>query len=177
VRWPVVLALALPLLAGCGGKAKPSADLALWTDTATFVSAPDGDTLKVKTAGHGETSIRVAGVDCPERGQAYWRVAKDHLVDFASKGELAVACYKTDQYGRHVCRVKRGNEDLGASLVQAGLAWHYKRFENEQTADERALYAKLEQAAREKRAGLWQEPTPMPPEVCRKARRAGETCR
>lgn len=175
MRWLVALALVIPLLLGCG-QAKPSKDSKVWTETATFLSAPDGDTLKVLTATHGEASVRVAGVDCPERGQAYWRAAKEHLVEFASKGELTVACYKTDQYDRHVCRVKLGDEDLGANLIQAGLAWHYKRFQNEQSPEERALYARLEEAAKAGRVGLWQEPDPMPPEECRKARRAKEKC-
>jgi endonuclease YncB( thermonuclease family) len=175
VRWPIALALAIPLLLGCR-QAKPGGDLKSWTEPATFISASDGDTLKVRTANHSEISVRVAGVDCPERGQAHWRDAKEYLVEFASTGELTVACYKTDQYGRHVCRVKNGADDLGASLIQAGLAWHYKRFENEQTPDERALYARLEESARAARVGLWRKPNPMPPEECRKARRAGEKC-
>lgn len=173
MRWWTALALTA-LLQGCG-QSKPAKDAHGWVD-ATFISAPDGDTLKVRTVAQGEVSVRVAGVDCPERGQAHWGDAKAYLVAFASRDKLAVACFKTDQYARQVCRVKRGDEDLGASLIQAGLAWHYKRFQNEQTPEERALYAQLEESAKTARIGIWQEPDPMSPELCRKARRTGEKC-
>lgn len=147
-----------------------------WTETGAFVSAPDGDSVKVRTASRGVVSVRVAGIDTPERGQGYWRVARAHLVSFVSASGLTISCYKIDQYEREVCRVRTDAGDLGASLVSAGLAWHFKRFDNEQTAEERALYTRLEQRAREQRLGLWREPDPMPPDECRKRRRAGKKC-
>lgn len=145
-----------------------------WTETGTFVSAPDGDTLKVKTPERGLVTVRVAGVDTPERGQGYWRAARSHLVALVTSGNLNITCYKTDQYKREICTVKARDGDLGASLLLAGLAWHYKRYQDEQEPAERALYAQLEKKARDSRAGLWQQPDPMPPEVCRKARRASQ---
>jgi len=148
-----------------------------WTEAAAYVSAPDGDSVKVRTAARGVVSVRVAGIDAPERGQGYWRVARAHLVRFVSTPGLNVSCYKTDQYGRAVCRVGTAAGDLGASLLSAGLAWHYKRFQKEQGRDERELYARLEHQARERRIGLWQDPDPMPPELCRKRRRMSEKCR
>lgn len=164
----VALALGLcALVAHASGAHEP------WTETGTYVSAPDGDSVKVRTAGRGVVSVRVAGVDTPERGQGHWRVARAHLVSFAKEPGLTIHCYKTDQYDREVCRVHTDRGDLGASLVGAGLAWHFKRFQDEQTAEERALYAELEQRARERRIGLWQEPNPMPPDECRKLRRSG----
>lgn len=147
-----------------------------WTETGTFVSAPDGDTLKIRTARRGLVTVRVAGIDTPEHGQDYWRVARAHLIAFTTASDVTVACYKTDQYHREICRVQTSAGDLAASLVGAGLAWHYKRFQDEQTPEERSLYANLEQRARERRIGLWQEPDPMPPDVCRKVRRDGEKC-
>ncbi len=147
-----------------------------WTETGTFVSAPDGDTFKVLTARRGVVTVRVAGIDTPEHGQGYWRVAKTHLVVFAMASDVTVACYKTDQYNREICRVQTSAGDLAASLVGAGLAWHYKHFQDEQTPEERTLYADLERRARERRIGLWQEPDPMPPDVCRKVRRDGKKC-
>lgn len=142
-----------------------------------FVAAPDGDTVHVQTADRGLVKVRVAGVDTPERGQAYWRVARAHLISFTDNKQVALDCFKKDRYERDVCRVSVNGQDLGASLVAAGLAWHYKQYESEQTADERKLYAELENSAREKRIGLWQEPDPMAPNICRKKRRAGGKCR
>ncbi len=162
------LALGLAALAAnAGGPHEP------WTETGIYVSASDGDSVKVRTVGRGVVSVRIAGIDTPERGQGHWRVARSHLVAFVKSPGLTIHCYKTDQYDREVCRVRTDRGDLGASLVAAGLAWHFRGFEDEQTAEERALYAQLEQRAREQRIGLWQEPDPMPPDECRKVRRSG----
>jgi endonuclease YncB( thermonuclease family) len=147
-----------------------------WTETGTFVSAPDGDTLKVRTHQHGVVTVRLAGVDAPEHGQGYWRAAKAHLVAMAMSSEVTIGCYKTDRYDREVCRVRTSAGDVGESLLAAGLAWHYKRYESEQTPEERARYVALEQRARERHIGLWQEPHPMAPDECRKAHRSHEKC-
>lgn len=144
-----------------------------WAEKGTFVSAPDGDSVTVATVGRGRVKVRIAGVDTPERGQAYWRAAKAHLVAFVSQPGLTLSCYKTDQYQREVCRVSTPAGDLGASLLSAGLAWHYKRFQEEQPQAEQALYTRLEQRARERKLGLWQDKSPMPPEECRRERRSG----
>ena len=60
-----------------------------------------------------------------------------------------------------------------ARLV-ADLAWHVKGFEDEQTSEERALYAQLKQ-----RDGFCQDPDPMQPDECREVRRSGgkNSCR
>lgn len=174
--WSLAVALLAQLLIGRAA-APPLVASTAWTDMGTLVSAPDGDTMRIRTVKHGVVTVRVAGIDSPEHGQACWREARAHLVKFVGAGNLMVACHKTDRYGRHVCGVKSGNRDLGASLVEAGLAWHYKRFETEQSPDERRLYAQLELNARNGQLGLWQDSDPMPPEACRKERRARKKCR
>lgn len=57
---------------------------------------------------------------------------------------LTIHCYKTDQYDREVCSVHTDRGDLGASLVGAGLTWHFKQFQDEPTTVERSLYLQLE---------------------------------
>lgn len=142
-----------------------------------FEAAPDGDTLHVISADGNRLKVRIAGVDTPERGQAHWRVARSHLINLTQSGNLRLDCYKTDQYERSICRVWADGRDVAASLLEQGLAWHYKRFASEQTPVERELYARLETEAQQSRRGLWQDPEPMNPSECRKARRSGQKCR
>ena len=170
---PLVFASLVLATAACSGSGAASKKAEL----GQYVAAPDGDTLHVQTEARGLVKVRVAGVDTPERGQAYWRVARAHLVSFVENKPVALDCFKKDRYERDVCRVAVNGEDLGASLVAAGLAWHYKKYESEQTPEERKLYAALEASAREKHMGLWQEPDPMAPDICRKQRQAGGKCR
>ncbi len=54
-------------------------------------------------------------------------------------------------------------EDVGLAQIESGLAWHYKRFQAEQTLEERDRYSRAEQEARTKREGLWKDFQPVPP--------------
>lgn len=138
----------------------------------------DGDTLTCHTtASQRGFVVRFAGIDAPETGQMYWRVARDRLKELAASGTLA-DCYKQDQYGRQVCRLRspKGN-DLADAMIGEGLAWHAVRFADEQTPEERARYAKLEAEARQAKRGLWAEPDPMPPSECRRLRYDRKKCR
>ena len=70
---------------------------------------------------------------------------------------------KTDRYGRLVAPViLPDGRDLSVELVKAGLAWHYKKY-----SDDEEL-ARLEVEARKASRGLWSEPEPVPPWEWRK---------
>lgn len=136
----------------------------------------DGDTLTCISDSHGSFVIRFAGIDAPEIGQAQWRCARDKLREIAVPGTIA-QCYKQDQYAREVCRLKSSTgADLAETMLQAGLAWHAVRFASEQTPAERKKFADAERLARDQRSGIWAEPDPMPPWVCREARRSHQRC-
>jgi endonuclease YncB( thermonuclease family) len=53
----------------------------------------------------------------------------------------------------------------------AGLAWHYKQFDREQTESDRLAYSQAEAEARENALGLWAGVDPMPPWIFRKMER------
>jgi endonuclease YncB( thermonuclease family) len=146
------------------------------TDTGRFVRAADGDTLTVQTDRHGLITVRLAGVDAPERDMRYAEEATRFLKAFVQSASLGLDCHSMDRYGRHVCEVRKGQQDLGAELIAAGLAWHFKRYASEQSSAHRDLYAKLETAARTKRLGLWADAQAMDPQACRKLKREGHAC-
>jgi len=66
-----------------------------------------------------------------------------------------------DRYGRVVGKVLLSGEDVNLGQIKAGLAWHYKKYEREQSVEDRALYAAAEVLAREAKRGLWVEPEPL----------------
>jgi endonuclease YncB( thermonuclease family) len=80
-------------------------------------------------------------------------------------------CWKRDRYGREVCAVFVGTRDVGLAMIRDGYAWHYKAFEQEQSAEDRATYARAEGDAQSARRGLWREPGAIPPWDFRKAKR------
>jgi endonuclease YncB( thermonuclease family) len=61
---------------------------------------------------------------------------------------------------------------VGLAQLTDELAWHYKRFENEQTAEERGRYAFAEDEALVRRAGLWKDTKLVPPWEWRPGERA-----
>jgi endonuclease YncB( thermonuclease family) len=127
------------------------------------VGVTDGDTITVRDGERAQYKVRLAGIDAPEKHQGFAERSKQHLSTLAFKKSAIVDCYKTDQYKRKVCRVWVDGKDVALAQVQAGLAWHYKRFEKEQTPSERVIYALAEEEARASRIGLWQSNQPVQP--------------
>lgn len=167
----VVLLMSTTVVLASGGLHEPW--VATCTETRGF---HDGDTLTC-VADRGTFVVRVAGLDAPETGQAYWRASRDQLRRLAVPGTRA-ACYKRDNYGREVCRLLAPDgTDIVHSLIGAGLAWHSKQYAREQTAAERADYGNKEVQARAEMRGLWAEPDPMPPWECRQVRKQRQKCR
>ena len=60
---------------------------------------------------------------------------------------------------------------MNLEQISAGLAWHYKKYQKEQTPNDRELYSEAEIEARAARLGLWHDPEPVPPWDYRKAGR------
>ena len=136
------------------------------------VSVSDGDTVTVLDDAREQHKIRIAGIDAPEKRQAYGERAKQHLSDLVYGKNVVVVWDKRDRYGRLIGRVLvhecdraacRYAIDAGLEQLKAGLAWHYKQYEKEQKADERVRYSTTEAEARARRDGLWREPDAVPP--------------
>lgn len=144
-----------------------------WADqiVGRVVAVADGDTLTVLTADKEQHRIRLSGIDAPEQSQAFGSVSKRHLSDLAFNKEVVVEYDKRDRYGRIVGKVFAAGQDVCLGQLEAGLAWHYKKYEREQPAEDRPIYARSEVAAREARRGLWQDTNPVPPWEFRHAKR------
>jgi endonuclease YncB( thermonuclease family) len=150
--------------------------LAAHADTLTghVVGVTDGDTITLLDASKTQHKIRVAGIDAPEKKQPYGQRSKEALSDLAFDKELVIEWTKKDRYGRVIGKLidKRGR-DINLEQVRHGMAWHYKKYEGEQSPEDRKLYAAAEDAARAKRVGLWADAAPVPPWDYRKAKRGG----
>lgn len=147
-----------------------------WTARGDVVRVVDGDTFDLRTRDRGVVRVRLSGIDAPERGQAFSKKSKQYLELVLRQDAVRIDCYKGDDFGREVCRVFSGAADVGIEMVKAGLAWHFKRFQSEQTADERRAYESAEEGARAARRGLWGFEKTMAPWECRSARREGGLC-
>lgn len=131
--------------------------------TGRVVGVTDGDTITVLDDQRVQHKIRLAGIDAPEKSQAFGQRSKTFLSSLVFSKPVVVETQKTDRYGRTVGKVLVGDRDANLALVVAGLAWHYKKYETEQSASDRMIYASAEQDARAARQGLWADPSAKPP--------------
>lgn len=136
------------------------------------VSVHDGDTATVLDAGKVQHKIRLAGIDAPELGQPFGRVSRDHLARRIQGQWVHVYWRKHDRYGRVVGTILLEGADMNIDQLHAGLAWHYKRYAQEQPREERATYADAEVQAQAAQRGLWRERDQVPPWAYRKTKKS-----
>ena len=141
------------------------------TLTGRVVRVTDGDTIVVLGPGDAQYKVRLTGIDAPERGQAYGTKSKEHLSDSVAGKFVVVEYDKRDRYERILGKVLLSNEDMNLEQIRAGLAWHYKKYQNEQTLSDRKLYSDSEIEAKEAKRGLWYDPKPVPPWEYRNVKR------
>lgn len=134
------------------------------TLTGKVIHIVDGDTLDILTADKTTVRLRLHGVDCPERGQAFGTVAKTYTASKCAGTVVSADVVATEKsFGRPVVEVTLPNgANLNRELVRAGLAWQEPRFSSDPT-----LKA-LEAEARTARRGLWADKAPVPPWEFRK---------
>ncbi|HEX2639974.1 MAG TPA: thermonuclease family protein [Pyrinomonadaceae bacterium] len=152
---------ATSLLTSAGKRSSAAPDRSLIEGKVVFVQ--DGDTLNVKTRPDTIYQIRIQGIDAPEDGQKFGKEARKKLSDLVAGDDVTVVLHKKDAFGRSVGTVYRKGRDIGLEMIQAGLAWHFKTYAAEQTADDRKRYADAEAKARQDAVGLWSEKDPVPP--------------
>ena len=136
----------------------------LWAWTGEVVKIADGDTITV-LHGKAPVKIRLYGIDCPERGQAFGTKAKQFTAGMVFRKQVRIEPVDRDRYGRTVAWVYVNGKNLCEELVRAGLAWHYKKYSSDQSL------ADLEISARRNRVGLWSDPHAMPPWEYRRRKR------
>ncbi len=131
--------------------------------TGNVVRVTDGDTITVLDASQQQHKIRLSGIDAPEIKQAFGRVSKMNLADLVAGKQVTVEWQKRDRYRRIVGKVLVDGRDVNLQQVQAGLAWHFKKYEKEQWEFDRTLYAASEDKARRAHRGLWADPHAVSP--------------
>ena len=142
----------------------PSSVLADFSDL--IVSVLDGDTIEVLHNQHSER-IRLSGIDCPEKGQAYGKRAKQAASALVFGKEVTLQTHGHDKYGRTLADViLPDGMNLNQELVKQGWCWWYRKYVPGDTVLEG-----LEKDAREAKKGLWTDPQPVPPWEWRKLSR------
>ncbi len=133
------------------------------TLTGRTIRVTDGDRIVIRSDGNVQHKIRLQGIDAPEPGQAFGAKAKQRLSEWVSGRFVVVETDRHHRSGRVVGKVLVGGKDICLEQIKAGLAWHFKQHQNEQTAADQQRYAEAENEARAAKRGLWQDPDAIPP--------------
>ena len=117
----------------------------------------DGDTFFVRS-GKSLISVRLSGIDAPERGQPFASQAHDALKEFLGRKDLVIHKSGVDPKDKKVLvNVKINGTNVNSEMVKEGWAWCV---ENDTPDSELTA---LEKEAREAKLGLWADESPVAP--------------
>ena len=150
------LALLLPMAAEAliKGSTEPS-------QQCLVVGIADGDTLTARCGtsdNYRQVKVRLAGIDAPEKAQAFGNASKQHLSDLCFQRQAVIKIRLVDRYGRSVADVECKGQDVGESQVKAGMAWVYTQYAQGYTR-----LPQLQITAQTSKRGLWADKTPVAP--------------
>lgn len=145
--------------------------------TGRVVGVSDGDTLTVLDSRRVKRKIRLAAIDAPEKPQAHGQQSRIGLMRLAQGRVVKVVWHTRDLHGRVVgkvllrptaCDVCDFSQDAGLLQIEAGNAWWYREFRNEQHITDQRLYESAEASARQAWRGLWADSRAIAPWEWRK---------
>jgi len=132
------------------------------------IGVADGDTVTLLDDQKNQHKIRLQGIDAPEKAQAFGNKSKQSLHEMVHGKEVFVDVQKKDKYGRSVGKILVNQTDACLEQIKRGMVWHYKQYANEQSPEDRDVYAQAESTARAQSLGLWKDKSPTPPWAFRK---------
>lgn len=135
----------------------------------TAIRVIDGDTFVVQYDNGKEEKIRIQGIDAPENDQPMGGDATNLVKKMIEGKRVVITLMEKDRYGRRLASVgipnSYGISGLSVILIRNGLAWHYKKYsDNQQLSDDEML-------ARRDKIGIWSQNNPVAPWDWRKGNR------
>ena len=132
------------------------------TQYGKVIKIVDGDTYDILLENQITERIRMEGIDAPERGMPFYKVSKDYLGQLCFGKTIKIVQTNIDRYGRTVARSYINDNELGLLMIQAGYAWHFKKYSHD------LVLAEAETSAKNSQRGLWADQSPVAPWEWRK---------
>jgi endonuclease YncB( thermonuclease family) len=117
----------------------------------------DGDTIEVLHDKKPER-IRLYGIDCPEKGQAFGQKAKQATSSLLFGKQVRIESHGRDKHRRTLGTVFDGDLNVNQELVKEGWCWWFRKF-----VPKDQKLKQFEQAAKKGKKGVWVDPNPVPP--------------
>lgn len=124
--------------------------------TVTVNSVVDGDTVHASLRDGANLTIRLDGIDTPERGEPFSTQATRATRVMLLSKQVQLQVTDVDNYGRLVARVVVDGVDASVQLVHDGLACHFTRYSSD------ATLAAAQRDAQQRGAGFWAKGAPKP---------------
>ena len=138
----------------------------------------DGDTVHVVNKAGKKFKVRLTGIDAPEKNQPYGLASTYKLTEMLINKWVLLKSkpdngnqYSIDRYNRVLAKVILDGRDINLAQVSSGYAWHFKRYQKQQSSIDRELYSQAELYAKKNKLGLWGEKKPIAPWKWRKMKR------
>ena len=146
--------------------------------TAKVQRVVDGDTVHVVNKAGKKFKVRLTGIDAPEKNQPYGLAATYKLTEILINKLVLLKSkpnngkpYTIDRYKRVLAKIILDGKDINLSQVLTGYAWHFKRYQKQQSPSDRELYSEAEIDAKKNELGLWEEKNPIAPWKWRKMKK------
>lgn len=127
------------------------------------VGVAAGDSIVVLDPANSEKTVRIAGTDAPEAGQAFATDAKEFLASLLQDKPVTVVGVKGTDGNSVTAQVFIEGRDVGYSLIWSGYAWYRTASEAELKPETRKTYKEAERFARFAKQNIWSEPKPIAP--------------
>ena len=131
--------------------------------TGKVIKVSDGDTITVLDSNNQKYKIRLQGIDAPETQQAFGETSRQSLASLVYDKEVIILWDKRDKYARILGKVIVDGRDANHEQLKKGLAWYYKKYENDLSDEDKERYAEAEAWARNYTEGLWTDSKSIPP--------------
>jgi micrococcal nuclease len=128
----------------------------------TIIRVVDGDTYVFLTA-TGSLTVRMLGIDAPERDQPFSKESSEFLSKYLNK-QATTKVNGTDKEDRSVGTLFVNGRDINLLSIKGGYSWHYKRYSDDKD------YAEAEEYAQKNKLRIWSFPNPIPPWTWRQRR-------
>jgi endonuclease YncB( thermonuclease family) len=123
----------------------------------------DGDTISVQANDNKIFNIRLQGIDAPDTMQSFGKEARDSLANLVLGKSVVVLLDKKESFTRYIADVFIDGKNVSLLQLQVGMAWHFRKYADEQSSENRKKFAQAELEAKSSQLGLWKEKEPKAP--------------
>jgi len=126
----------------------------------------DGDSILVTDSKLVEYEVQLEGIDAPELKQDFGKESTEGLTKLLKGKTVRLTWKSKDNFERLLAQVYDGEKHINMEMIKSGMAWHFKRYNKDETL------AEAESEAKEAKKGLWAMESPVAPWDYRKENKA-----